>query len=90
MILEQYRALDLGVNPEYLDSECPQAPSHSPEVFTALICNDSYLGKSRSANVLSYCKLIATNLNVHLICVGAVSNGYSSEPINRTSLCSFS
>ena len=45
-----------------------------PKSFIVLICNVSWPGKSESVNVQSCYKLIATNLNVRLICAGVVSN----------------
>ena len=42
--------------------------------FTVLICKVSWPGKSRYVNMQSCCKLIATNLNVRLICARFVSN----------------
>jgi len=68
--------LDLGVFPKHLEPRCISlAPSHFLKVLHCLICNVSWPGKNGSANVRICCTLIATKLNVRLICTGALSNG---------------
>ena len=79
VISELPRALDLGAttgtwtrsHPEYLDSEWPLAPSHtlrSASQLLFLFVTFSWPGKNEYVNMQSCYKLIATNLNVCLIC----------------------